>query len=73
VPRAGRPGFSSQHGQDLFHLDTSPVAPLAYYSMGTRCSFPGGKADHSHPSRAKLRMRGAMSPIPLRLDGMVFS
>jgi len=46
----------------------------ASYPMGTRGSFPGGKADHSPPSSAEVKNAWSYtSTNPICLHGVVLS
>jgi hypothetical protein len=55
---AGARDFSLVHS-----VETGSGAHPAY-PMGTKASFPGGKADHSPPSSAEVETGGAISPLP---------
>jgi hypothetical protein len=48
--QAGAGNFSLHH-----RVQTGSGALPASYPMGTRGSFPGGKADHSPPSSAEVK------------------
>ena len=55
---------------NLYHkLQSSSGVHCTSYLLGTRVSFPEGKAaDHSVPSSAKLRMSVAIHPLPSLLS-----
>jgi len=62
----------------LHHIQVGSDAHPASYPMGTGGSYPGVKrlgceADHSPPFSAKVKMRGAVSPLPLSLHGIMLS
>jgi hypothetical protein len=67
--RQGAGNFSLHH-----HIQNGSGTHPASYPMGTRGSFPGGKADHSPPSIAKLKECIELYlHSPIRLHGMVLS
>jgi hypothetical protein len=71
--RAGRPGFDSRQGQEIFLFSTAsrsalrPTQPpmqwvlVAFFPAG---KTPGAVADHSLPSSAKVKNGGAIPPFP---------
>jgi hypothetical protein len=81
--RTGLPGFDSGHGQGF--ISSSPPRPdrlwahPASSSMGTESSFNASKVtggvkltSHLHVV-PRLRMRGAILPLPIYLHGVVLS
>jgi hypothetical protein len=61
---AGAGNFSLPH-----RVQTGSAAHPTSYPMGTRGSFPGGKAaggeaDHSPPSSVEVKKCGAITPLP---------
>jgi hypothetical protein len=72
---AGARDFSLLHS-----VQTESVAHPASYPVGTGgggrfhgVKHPGREADHSSPSRAEVKNGGAISPLHIRLNGIVLN
>jgi hypothetical protein len=63
---AGRPGFNSRQGLRFFLLANPASYPMDTGIGGSfpRVKRPGHEADHSPQSVPRLRMRGALLPLP---------
>jgi hypothetical protein len=71
-------GFDSRRGLGIFslyhHVQKASGDHSASYTMGTRGSFRGGKADNSPPSSAEVKeCVSCTSTPPIRLHGLVLS
>jgi hypothetical protein len=71
--RAGRPGFDSRHGQEVFLLSIAstsalgPIQPLIQWVPGAlspEVKRQGREADHSSPSSFEVENGGAILPLP---------
>jgi hypothetical protein len=71
--RAGRPGFNSRQGQEIFLFSTAPRPALGptqppiqwvpgAFSPGVK--WQGREADHSLSSSADVKNGGAVPPLP---------
>jgi hypothetical protein len=54
-------------------VQTDTGAHPASYPVGSGCSFPGDKADHSPPSTAEVKNGGANVHFPVHLHGLVLN
>jgi hypothetical protein len=77
--QAGRPGFDSQQGRDIFFYSTAsrrtlgPTQPIQWvpWALSSAVKWPGHEADYSPLFRAGVTNGGAAPPLPDRCSWRV--